>query len=257
MKRASLFPVREMDALPKTLSRGCSEGKCEWWTEGLEQKSPAADLITMCLWRDSDRGQGKSLALRNILFVVKLCHFFQLGHMQRRVADDTSKHNDSALNLQSAEKKRFSHLQRSLLMNHQRRGTRRGSQEGRRGRAANANAGRFCSAGRCEATHCSLCLHADVILFRQKQQQRRRDRVRVPVRPVSTQCCLASEQGILFFSYFVSFFFDVFQCRNWKRTIEMALLIFNSTQKLIHQLQASSQYAVRMRDQLAGDLRWS
>lgn len=204
-KTASLFPVREMDALLKTLSRGSSEGKCEWWTEGLEPKSPAADLITMCLWRDSDRDHRK-----NILFTVKLCHFFQLGHIQRRVADDTSKHNDSALNLQSAEKKRFSHLQRSLLMNHQRRGTRRGSREGRRGRAANANADRFCSAGRCEATHCCLCLHADVILFRQKQQQRRRDRVRVPVRPVSTQCCLASEQGIWFFSYFVSFFFDVF-----------------------------------------------
>lgn len=133
MKRASLFPVRKMDALPKTLSRGSSEGKYEWWTEGLEQKSPASDLITMCLWRDSDRDQRKSLVLRNILFTVQLCHFFQLGHIQRWVADDTSKHNDSALNLQSAEKKRFSHLQRSLLMNHQRRGTRRGSREGRRG----------------------------------------------------------------------------------------------------------------------------
>lgn len=237
MKRASLFPVREMDALLKTLSRGCSEGTCEWWTEGLEQKSPAADLMTMCLWRDSEE---EPRASEHFIHGEIMSLFPIRPHSETSCRWPRQSTTTLPWTSSQQKKKRFSHLQRSLLMNHQRRGTRRGSREGRRGRAANANAGRFCSAGRCEATHCSLCLHADIILFRQKQQQRRRDRVRVPVRPVSTQCCLASEQGILFFSYFVSF-------ENWKRTIKMALLTFSSTQKLIHQLQASSQYAVRMR----------
>lgn len=176
MKEVSLFPVRKMDALPKILARGSSEGKYEWWTKGLEQKGPAAGLITMCLWRDSDRDQKRSLVLRNILFTMKLCHFFQLGHIQRWVADDTSKHNDSALNLQSAEKKEILAPPVESVNEPPAAGNQAGLAGGEARRAANVNAGRFCSAGRCEATHCSLCLHADIILFRQKQQQRRGDR---------------------------------------------------------------------------------
>lgn len=113
------------------------------------------------------------------------------------------KHNDSALNPQSAKKKRFSHLQQRLLMNHPRRGTRR---------AAIANAGRLCCAGHCGATHCSLCLHADIILFRQKQQQRRGDRGGSPyvlcrhsvVRHQYKEFCSSAITSSLSLAYFMS-----------------------------------------------------
>lgn len=105
--RVLLFPASKMSGLSKTLSLRSPESKSEWWTEALEQRSLAAALIPMCLRRDCDRDQRKNRVLWNILFTVKLCHFLPWGHIQRWVADDASKHHDSALSLQSAEKKKL------------------------------------------------------------------------------------------------------------------------------------------------------
>lgn len=76
----------------------------------------------------------------------------------KRRSRDGSNEKDSTVG-REARRECAPHLQRSLLMNHQRRETSQSC-----GRQTQLPV--FCSAGRSEASHCSLCVSsADIIIF--------------------------------------------------------------------------------------------
>lgn len=191
MEKLSLFPAHKMDAHPKPLSLRSSEDKYKWWTEGLKQTTHCSGLnnnvsMTWCWSRPEEQPcalehftHGKIMSFSPIRSHSEMsCRWLFPGPPASEEKDSRTSSGVRYWVTSGGE-------------------TGQGLRE-----AAIANAGRFCSSGRCDATHCSLCFTADITTFRQKQRLIHRDR------GGWTQWFPVSEQGILFFRYYVFFVDD-------------------------------------------------